>query len=112
MIRVKPALKPPQTPFKIMDKIGWEADRAGSTGLIKLKLLEIKLDKLFPIKKVQSSKPAITPTEVKYPHTLWVVNQSSFSEKLLLISLCWSVEAAIELARAYRSEAITEKHAS
>ena len=67
MIKVKPALNPPQTPFKIIDKIGWDADKAGSTGLITLNTPEIKFDKPLPTKKVQSNKPAITPTAVKYP---------------------------------------------
>lgn len=65
IIRVMPALKPPQTPFKIMAKIGWLADRAGSTGLMKLKPLEIRLERPFPTKNVQSNKPAMTPTDVK-----------------------------------------------
>jgi hypothetical protein len=64
------------------------------------------------MKNVQSSNPAIIPNDVKYPKTLWVVNQSSFSEKVLFTSVCWSAEAAMELASAYRSEAIAEKHAS
>ena len=65
IISVKPALKPPQTPFKIIAKIGCEADKAGSIGLMKLKPLEIKLERPFPIKNVQSSKPAMTPIDVK-----------------------------------------------
>ena len=65
MINVKPALKPPQTPFKIMARSGWEADKAGSTGFMMFKPLEISVESPLPTKNVHSSKPAMTPAEVK-----------------------------------------------